>query len=75
MHYDLKKLVIDWIGVSLIRTILVVWWIWLGLFLMYAYGWSGMDWRDFLLPVTWMTGIMFALELARRKFELKEAPG
>ena len=68
----MKSFLVDWVGVTLIRTAKGLWWAWALILLTHLFGW--VDWRDSLIPAIWLTGLLFATLMAFRKYEQKEQP-
>jgi len=70
---SIRRFLIDWIAVSIIRTVQVTFALWL-LIAIAAY--SDLEflggWRDFVIPLIWLSGISFAVVLATRRHELAD---
>ena len=64
-----RRVVIGWMAVSFGRTIQVTIPFWLLLALLVHWEFLE-DWRDFVLPLCWFTGVTFAIIFAIRRHEL-----
>ena len=63
----------NWIGVAVLRTIEVTWIFWVLLALTAYNGWGGANaWRDYFIPLCWVTLLAFAALLAFRKHEISK---
>ena len=68
-----KLYLVDWIGVSSIRATQVMAIVWAFFALATYQEWNGArGWTDYLIPLSWFTGLVFALALAARRHELSD---
>lgn len=62
---------VDWLAVSLGRTIQIAWLFWVLLALSAYFDWGGpKGWTTFVIPLSWLTLLAFVVMLALRKNEL-----
>lgn len=68
---DWRTHLIEWVAVSIGRTIQIVWVFWVLLAALALSGWGGENrWAQFLIPLSWITLIVLSVVLAFRKHEL-----
>lgn len=62
---------VDWLAVSLGRTIQIAWLFWVLLAVSAYFDWGGeKGWTAFFIPLSWLTLLTFAVMLACRKNEI-----